>query len=111
MIKLYVELSEKSIIAQTLVHIADTYGCIIIEDVEDASHVVCLSATTALSLMKQTDVVIDIFVLPLLTESDNVAIKALVTRFPDRINVLHMFADDGSEGFPLLLNSWIGGDK
>lgn len=104
-------MSEKSVIAQTLVHIADAYGCTIVEDVEDANRAVCLTAKNALSLMKQTDVVIDIFVLPLLTESDNVAIKALVTRFPKRINVLHMFADDGSEGFPLLLNSWIGDTK
>lgn len=111
MIKLYVEMSEKSIIiAKTLVTIAELYGCTIVNDVETANRVVCLYANHAMSLMKQTEAVIDILVLPMNNESYNVAIEALATRFPQRINVVHIIADDGTEGFPLLLKSWIGGN-
>jgi hypothetical protein len=103
-------MSQKSVIAQTLVTIAKTFGCTIVDDVETANRVVCLYANDAISLMKQTEAMIDILVLPMNDESYNVAIEALATRFPERINVVHIIANDGAEGFPLLLESWIGGN-
>lgn len=109
MIKLYVDMSEKYVISETLLNIADAYGCTIVDDVEQAERVVCLSAKSALSLMKQTDAMIDILILPF--DSDKTAIDALAARFPERIQVFYVLADDGTEGFPLLLNLWIGGDK
>ncbi len=108
MIQLYIEPSEESVINRALIAIAELYGCTIVDDVETANRVVCLHATHALSLMKQTEAVIDILVLPMRNESYNVAIKALATRFPKRINVIHIIANNGTEDFSLLLNSWIG---
>ena len=104
--KWYVRLNE-TLTANTMRQITIAAGLEQVDDPEEADRIFTMSYADAASLLKQTEGEVDLF-LPFPSESERIAVSALINRNPGRVQVYQLFAGE-YPGIEELMRLWAGG--